>query len=93
MAKDAARWKCTKCGAYLDQFQTAADAARAEKLAGKKSMRGQIAISLALIALGLGITLGTAPWSSSGSSTWFISVGPIIVGVGQLFRIYIHYYA
>ena len=54
-------------------------------------MRGQIAISLALVLIGAGITIATSPWSGSGTGTWFIALGPIIIGGGQLFRILIHY--
>jgi hypothetical protein len=53
-------------------------------------MRGQIAISLVLLLAGLAITLATAPWSSSSSGTWFIAFGPVVLGGGQLFRIFLH---
>ena len=85
------RWKCTACAAYADQFQTAADAARAERAAGRRGMHGQIAISLVLLLAGLGITFATAPWSSGGTGLWVIAFGPIIVGGGQLFRILVHH--
>jgi len=92
MAEDATkRWRCTGCGTYLDEVQSAGAAARAERKAGLRAMRGQIVISLILIVAGLGITLATAPWSSGSTGTWFICVGPIVVGGGQLFRILVHY--
>lgn len=84
------RWRCTACGTYLDSVQTAGAAAKLDRAAYWRTMRGQIAISLVLLVAGLGITLATAPWSSDSSTTWFIAFGPIVVGGGQLLRIVVH---
>ena len=85
------RWRCPKCSAYLDQFQTAGAAARADRAAGRRWIRGQIAMSLVLVAIGVGLTIVTSPWSSQGGGPWIVALGPIVVGMGQLFRILVHY--
>jgi hypothetical protein len=87
MVSENERWRCRGCGAYLDQFQTAVAAARADRKAVRRAMRGQIVIALVLILVGLGITIATSPWASHSAGTWFVAFGPIAVGGAHLFRI------